>query len=473
MQPIPSSPTRSGKLPRIAWHPSGRQFASRIGYKLYKRNGKEVRDRSFQLLGKDERAAMQKAIDIQADWEWTVAHFKSSFPGVKPHWLEEAAVLTYQAKEREDMETFYETGIVMNVGEHSGEPDYQTLGDFLAERRRSNVTLAQGKDLYLAHIKGRIGLGGGKGIQEYTYINYKQDLEHVLKFIDQTMLLSSLMRSDFERFVNHWMALPNGMSIRTAVNYCKTLKQMIDWLADEEAVEFNKPRGTDRLFRFKNFNPVHVEPYTNDQLKALFAALPERYRFYVQLAINCGYCQSDIATLRYEHLFTIHQGVEVPVRDLSAFAGDLYIRRRRQKTLHQNDFETLCYLWPENVSALQKLAAPANNLHGLVLLNDEGQPLRRGRTNNITERFNKYKHDANLGRDVEFKQFRKTGATWIESRFGERVARMYTAHAMNGELKRYVAQNFEPLTAALKVWATELRTAGVLTGEAEDLSYMP
>jgi hypothetical protein len=101
-----------------------------------------------------------------------------------------------------------------------------------------------------------------------------------------------------------------------------------------------------------------------------------------------------------------------------------------------------------------------------VLLNDEGLPLRRKRINNITERFNKYKVNADLGRAIEFKQFRKTGATWIEGKFGERVARMYTAHAMNGELKRYVAQNFEPLTAALKAWAAELRTAGVLQADA-------
>ncbi len=73
---------------------------------------------------------------------------------------------------------------------------------------------------------------------------------------------------------------------------------------------------------------------------------------------------------------------------------------------------------------------------------------------------------ADLGRKIEFKQFRKTGATWIEGRHGERVARMYTAHAMNGELKRYVAQNFEPLTAALKSWAVELKAAGVLLGES-------
>ena len=34
---------------------------------------------------------------------------------------------------------------------------------------------------------------------------------------------------------------------------------------------------------------------------------------------------------------------------------------------------------------------------------------------------------------------------------------------LNGELKRYVCQNFEPLTAALKAWREELLQAGVLS----------
>lgn len=257
--------------------------------------------------------------------------FKENRPGEKPYWLEEARMRSLQAAERHERDATYETGYVINLGEHSGEKEYQSHDEQLASRRRSNITLSQGKDLYVDHLQSRVGLGGGKGIQDYTYISYKQDLNHVVKFIDADLPLSRLMKSDFERFVNGWMALPSGISIRTAVNYCTTLKQLIDWLADEEAVDFVKPRGTDRLFRFKNFNPIHVEPYTNEQLKKLFAVLPERYRFYVQLALNCGYYQSDLATLRHEHLYTICDGTEVPVRDLSDFAGDLYIRRRRRR----------------------------------------------------------------------------------------------------------------------------------------------
>ncbi len=117
----------NGKLPRVVWHPSGRQFSSRIGFKQYKR----------------------KAIRIATDWDWTVQFFNESRPGEKPYWL--------------------------------GEP--------------------------------RCG-----------YISYKQDLNHVVKFIASDIPLSRVMRSDFERFVNGWMALPKVISIRTAVNYCTTLK---------------------------------------------------------------------------------------------------------------------------------------------------------------------------------------------------------------------------------------------------------
>ena len=39
---------------------------------------------------------------------------------------------------------------------------------------------------------------------------------------------------------------------------------------------------------------------------------------------------------------------------------------------------------------------------------------------------------------------------------------MYNAQTLNGELKRYAAQNFEPLTIALKAWRDELKSNGVL-----------
>jgi integrase len=168
-----------------------------------------------------------------------------------------------------------------------------------------------------------------------------------------------------------------------------------------------------------------------------------------------------IATLRHDHLVAVTDGKTIPIDDVRTFSGDVFIKRRRQKTLHQNDFETLCYLWPEVVELLRKYAAPKANPHGLVLLSENGVPLQRSKTNNITNRFNRYKKDAGLARDCQFKQFRKTGATWIENYFDDRTARLYNAHALGGELKRYAAQDFTALINALRAWREELKSAEV------------
>lgn len=451
----------SEKLPAIWQHEASGQYASKIGYRYYDRASGRRRDRDFQLLGTDYSEAVRKVLELRRDWNWTVEFFKTSRPGELPVWLEESAMRAYQAAERGETDALYATGTVVNAGPEPGEVDHD---EQLAQRMRANVTIRQGIQMFLDHMKSRIGLAGGKGVKLYTWLNWKYDIPPLLKHLDPEMPLSRLTRADLEKFVNYWMSLPNGISVRTAANYCKRLKQILDWLADEEAVDFVKPRGTDRLFRFRDFNPIHIEPYTHDELKALFKAVPRRIGMYLQLALNCGYYQSDLATLRWEHLVTIVDGQEKPVRDLKNFSGDLYIKRRRQKTLHQSSLITLCYVWPENVELMRQFAAPSDNPHGLVFLNDVGKPLMDGaKTNNITERWNKYKHRAKLTRQkVEFKQFRKTGATWMENHCAERVARMFMAHNLRGELKRYAAQDFTPLTMALKTWREELLAAGVL-----------
>lgn len=465
-----SEPSNS-RLPCIFLHKGANQYVSKIGYKRVVRNEVAFRVRDFQRLGKNKATAMGRALALHAQWSWTVQHFKSSehLKGEKPYWLPEKVVAAYRAGERGDLDGVYATGLVLNVGDHSGEEDYQSHDEQLKEGEWRGVTLRQAKDKFLAFCKSRIGLAGGKGLKDCTCLHYSYDIEQTMRFIDAEKPLWQVGRLDIETLVNRLMALPENLnkpgekiSIRTAVNYCKAFKKLIDWLDSREDSGWSKPKGTDAIFRFRGFNPIDIRPYTNDELKAIVAAHPERFRLYPLLAINCGYYQIDIATLRHDHLVTIKDGKTIAIADIRTFSGDVFIKRRRQKTLHQNDFETLCYLWPEVVELLRKYAAPMNNTHGLVLLNENGMPLQRKKTNNITNRFNRYKKDAGLARDCEFKQFRKTGATWIENRFDDRTARLYNAHAIGGELKRYAAQTFDGLTVALKAWREELRGAGVL-----------
>jgi integrase len=467
----PKRPKRETKAPRIWLHKGANQYICKIGYKRVCRGGIWMRVRDFQRLGRDENNALRRALQFQADWLWTINFFKTSehFRNQAPYWLTPEQVRLYKTAESADINKVYVLENSVNVGEHNGEENFQSNDEQLAEGRRRTITIAEAKKLFLDHMKARIGLAGGKGVRDYTYRHYVYDLEQSLRFIDTEKPVNSLTRTDIETLVNKWMALPDYLkkpgtkiSVRTAANYCKAFKKLLDWMDSQETLGFNKPKGTDSIFRFRNFNPIKIRIYSNDELKAIMSAHPEHFRLYPLLAINCGYYQIDVATLRHDHLVTVIGDKIEPISDIFSSSGDVFIKRRRQKTLHQNDFETLCYLWPETVELLKKYGAPIDNPHGLVLLNENAMPLQRSKTNNITNRFNRYKKDAGLARECQFKQFRKTGATWMENHHGERVARLYSAHTLGGELKRYAAQSFDPLTAALKQWREELRNHSVL-----------
>ena len=146
----------------------------------------------------------------------------------------------------------------------------------------------------------------------------------------------------------------------------------------------------------------------------------------------------SIQTFRWEHLKEIK--------------GEWFVERKREKTKHQNRFSGCWYVWPETKALLDKFAAPKDNGHGLVLL-DDGEP--------VSSRQISYTMFGNDG-GSRFKDFRKTGATSMENNVGVEVSRLYKANAQGATEKLYVQQSYLKLTAALKQWRDELTTQKVI-----------
>lgn len=221
-----------------------------------------------------------------------------------------------------------------------------------------NSRLIDAKDQYLAQYKKRIGLLNSKGINQNTYIKYEQNLILALALnpgysrsqrpIDVNKRIRDLTLEDYENFVHFWCSPANIRSGRSGMNYIRALKQMIDHL------RVPKPDYLDEVFAMKVRVAPSIAKYNPEVLRLLLRCSHERARLFALLCLNCGYTAIDIVRLRFEHL-TDADGNPYT-------SGDAFITKRREKTIHQNNFTTTCYLWPETFELMLKHKAQANRL---------------------------------------------------------------------------------------------------------------
>jgi integrase len=214
------------------------------------------------------------------------------------------------------------------------------------------------------------------------------------------------------------------------------------------------PEDVEDLFkqRFRNPNPVRIAEYDPAELKKLTMSAADRQRLYIYLALNCGYYQIDIGSLRCD---------EVVEKN-----GETMIIRKRSKTDQQNDFEAIHVLWSETAALLKremaKSARFANDHDGLALLSNRGTPLYRKspQCDLIGDSYLTLQHDA--GVNLSFKQLRKIGATAMQRFGGDETRRLYKAGTIEDGDKVYVRETWAKLTPHLMAWGDELRLDGVL-----------
>ncbi len=452
-----STATR-GELPAILWHLRARQWYTRIGYHLTT-DGQRIR--SYQYHGDNQAEAILRAAKLQNEWQEIVSEYKERKGRLKdelldlvddgepyplPVWPTVAQKFAWSA----NAEELEERGLIITTSEPKED-----------ERKGRRMTLEQAKDAFLSYKRQKIGLPDEQGIKDNSFNCISDALKAVFNgvgadgepLIDTTNMLDDLTCTKLESLKDGWMRkVANGkIAKRTAVDYLRTFRQLLNWCHENPAMSYRHPQGIERIFRFRKFNPRRIAQYDPVLLKQLLASASERVRLYILMALNLGYYQCDIATLQHEHL--------VPVD------GELYITRKRERTSHQNDFETTAYVWPEVAALLQKHAAPRDNPYGHVLLNEDGRPLRvtkagKAKICNISTAMNRLRKKLKV--KFAFKQFRKIGASYFENNFGTHVQRLYRAATPGGTDAAYVADDFRKLTVALKRWREVLKADGVI-----------
>ncbi len=165
----------------------------------------------------------------------------------------------------------------------------------------------------------------------------------------------------------------------------------------------------------------------------------------------------DISALRPDHLRVME--------------GRTYLVRVRSKEASSDEaYETAHALWRETAALLERERAPSNPTNNL-LLTRSGTPLEIGEVdqwarNPISKAFDRSVEAAGLKADPrrpQLRQLRKMGTSAMHRLANEKVAKMYRGAAFEGSANLYIAvSDWEPLTAALDLWADELRADGVL-----------
>lgn len=459
--------------PGIRWHEPSQQFIAEIGYHEVRKTApdgtvttKRVRTTHY-LGGNHERTAyMSKFASLKADWEGTVAVQRQAYdaeqsrrrreklpllPRFKPNWP-----MSVERTSRSVAPIVAQEPIVSPLAQSSLYP--VPAFTLQANKERAEIfglTIKQAYDRYLPQQKARIGLHGGKGINANSYKMHSQNLtlslalnkEYVreIKPIDVNKRLCDLTEHDYEAFVQFWCNSAHAKSERTTVNYTGAFSRML------RRLKIPLPERFDEIFRLKITQPTKIVRYNPELLKPFIQHPNERTRLICLMCLNLGYYQVDIARLKFEHITDFHGN---PYQ-----SGEMFITKRRERTLHQNQFTTTAYVWPETQQLMEQFRAPLRNPTGHYFLTQFGLPYQvRG----IGWAFFDAARKLGLSGVFSMKQFRKVGASQIKALDGSDAMHQYKANALNAADRPYIDEDYSRLTNALKKLRDKLIADGVL-----------
>jgi hypothetical protein len=519
---------RADDSPSICWHPSDRWIA-KVGYNLVPTiktmptPGRRSKTPTSRYLGSDHTAPGKKEAELRAclfrvAWR---AHVKSwplirkqgeltlpEFNWAKPVWIDSPMLRKAILHPRHGTERATPVTVTAPL----------TVSNITSVPTPNDLTVRQLKDRYIIYRRTRLGRMPGKGINAKTFYGER----NILNFVINSMpwadsRLSALIKPELQFFVDHWHAANNGITPRTAKNYCVTFYAMLRWAQEQDDIDYMLPKGSGRLFRFPNVNPINIVRYNPEQLVAFRLAATCDVYLYFLLGL-LGMYQGDIAHLRFGAIVDgtlryIGQNGEVygeivrvepsrsqgniviplKYKEIKAYDGsyDMYIYRLRDRIRHKAPLnaKALTWVFPEAGKRIASLLAPEDNPYALCFLDHRGRPLLESNPDNggydsISPRFSRGVVRAKWGRRLDaitdglsedeaesqfhefrltFKQLRKIGTTAVAELGSDEVARMYRSELPGGSAKFYQLDAFvRKLTPVLKLWADELRRDKVL-----------
>jgi integrase len=189
---------------------------------------------------------------------------------------------------------------------------------------------------FLAMKRNRLDVGE---LSEYTYTSYVRACELMLIFFGRERRVEDLQPDDFEKFR---MSLAQGcgvVTLKTKINGCRVvLKYASDHRLIDLPVAYGRAfdRPSEKLLRSAR-NAAGERMFEAAELRRILKAADPVMRAMVMLGINCGFGNTDVASL--------------PQSAVDLQGG--WIKFPRPKTAVQRRIP----IWPETVTALRKAIA--------------------------------------------------------------------------------------------------------------------
>ena len=228
------------------------------------------------------------------------------------------------------------------------------------------TTLHQALDAFTDHIRRTALTPAVEGEVQVTspYGNTQIRTASRLKERHQDMPLSALPLNAIQAMVDYWRARPvvkgtnRPITVRTAQNHIKQIKEFFRWLHKNSDYEWRKPKDFDDLIvsvksnlreKAAKVSPVAVDTYQLDELCVLYRYATPLERLFFLLGLNCGFGQAEIATVLVKEVELFKRHTHETLLGFVSTEGDSFIRKIRPKTEVYGEW----LLWPETVDALQ------------------------------------------------------------------------------------------------------------------------
>ena len=130
-----------------------------------------------------------------------------------------------------------------------------------------------------------------------TFGTIKSTVNHFVNWIGGNAKTSTINSGTFDRYYQHLLKHPSGQKNRE--NLFGAARQFIRWLWRNERIE-NLPRNIDsKDFGFVTNDVPTIaettEPWTTKELETALANVPDDFKLFLLLQINCAFTAVDIA----------------------------------------------------------------------------------------------------------------------------------------------------------------------------------
>ncbi len=185
-----------------------------------------------------------------------------------------------------------------------------------------------------------------------------------LKLAHKDCVLSSIRLAEMQTMFDYWRFRPKAKTTgkpiakNTADNQIWQLGKFFDWLHKEPKYDWRRPADCwldiDRTVKqttaeqADRHQTLQVAAYDPDELAILYRYASPLMRSMILLALNCGFKQAELGTLRVGETFLNEAHPFAKKLGIAADPHDSFIKRVRIKSGVYGEF----WLWPETVEAI-------------------------------------------------------------------------------------------------------------------------